>query len=53
VADYLSANRCAGRYLLTVAQGISGLSVAAMIANYEQFYKAGFSALSRLSLFAG
>jgi solute:Na+ symporter, SSS family len=45
VADYLSANRCAGRYLLTVAQGMSGLSAAAIIANYEQFYKAGFTAL--------
>lgn len=45
VADYLSANRCAGRYLMTVAQGIAGLSVASMIANYEQYYKAGFPAL--------
>lgn len=50
VADYLSANRCAGRYLLTVAQGISGLSVAALIANYEQYYRAGFTALWWLAL---
>jgi SSS family solute:Na+ symporter len=45
VADYLSANRCAGRYLLTVAEGMSGLSAASIIANYEQFYNAGFASL--------
>jgi solute:Na+ symporter, SSS family len=42
VADYLSANRCAGRYLLTVAQGMAGLSAVAFVANYEQFYQSGF-----------
>jgi len=45
VADYLSANRCAGRYLLTVAQGISGLSVVSIVANYEQYYRSGFPGL--------
>ncbi|MFA5689126.1 MAG: hypothetical protein WC959_08270 [Kiritimatiellales bacterium] len=44
VADYLSANRCAGRYLLTVAQGMSGLSAASLVANYEKFFQAGFPA---------
>jgi solute:Na+ symporter, SSS family len=44
VADYLSANRCAGRYLLTVAQGMSGISAVALVANYEKFYSAGFPA---------
>ncbi|MFA5687922.1 MAG: hypothetical protein WC959_02035 [Kiritimatiellales bacterium] len=44
VADYLSANRCAGRYLLTVAQGMSGTSAALFVAAYEKFYRAGFPA---------
>ncbi|MFA5689248.1 MAG: hypothetical protein WC959_08900 [Kiritimatiellales bacterium] len=44
VADYLSANRCAGRYLLTVAQGMSGMSAAMFVANYEKYFQAGFPA---------
>lgn len=44
VADYLSANRCAGRYLLTVAEGMAGLSAVLLVANYEKFYSAGFPA---------
>ncbi|MFA5689936.1 MAG: hypothetical protein WC959_12485 [Kiritimatiellales bacterium] len=44
VADYLSANRCAGRYLLTVAQGMAGLSAVSFVAVYEKFYQAGFPA---------
>ena len=44
VADYLSANRCAGRYLLTVAQGMSGLSAVVFVASFEKFYQAGFAA---------
>ncbi len=43
VADFLAANRCAGRYLLTIAQGAAGLAVINTIANFEKFYKAGFA----------
>ncbi len=43
VADFLAANRCAGRYLLTIAQGASSLAVISVIANFEKFYKAGFA----------
>jgi SSS family solute:Na+ symporter len=40
VADFLSANRLAGRYLLTVAVGIGG--VIAFAATWEMLYNAGF-----------
>jgi SSS family solute:Na+ symporter len=42
VADFLSANRMAGRYLLTVAMGIGG--VVGFAALWEMLYKAGFPA---------
>jgi SSS family solute:Na+ symporter len=44
VADFLSANRCAGRYLLTLASGMSGLGAITIVAQWEQVYQAGFSA---------
>ncbi len=44
VADFLSANRCAGRYLLTVASGMSGLGAITIVAQWEQIYQAGFAA---------
>jgi len=44
VSDFLAANRCAGRYLITVAQGIAGIGAISIIAGFEMFYKAGFSA---------
>lgn len=45
VADFLSANRCAGRYLLTVASGTTGLGAITIVAQWEQFYQAGFTAM--------
>ncbi|MFA5688501.1 MAG: hypothetical protein WC959_05085 [Kiritimatiellales bacterium] len=45
VADYLSAGRCAGRYLMMTAQEMSGFSAAALIANYEQYHKSGFTGI--------
>ncbi|MGE9291427.1 MAG: sodium:solute symporter family protein [Puniceicoccales bacterium] len=44
VADFLSANRCAGRYLLTIASGMSGLGAITIVAQWEQIYQAGFAA---------
>ncbi|MCC5834731.1 MAG: sodium:solute symporter [Opitutales bacterium] len=44
VADYLSANRCAGRYILTVATGIAGIGAISIVAMWEQYYQAGFTA---------
>ncbi|MEM6457815.1 MAG: sodium:solute symporter [Planctomycetota bacterium] len=45
VADFLSANRCAGRYLLTVASSAAGFGTITIVAQWEQFYQAGFGAL--------
>ncbi|NOZ19885.1 MAG: sodium:solute symporter [Planctomycetes bacterium] len=44
VADFLAANRCAGRYLLCVAGGIAGLGAVTVIALFEMYYRAGFTA---------
>jgi len=44
VSDYLAANRCAGRYLLTLADGMAGFGVVSLVARFEQFYEAGFGA---------
>ena len=44
VSDFLAANRCAGRYLLTMAQGMAGLGAISIAAHFEQFYEAGFCA---------
>lgn len=43
VADYLSAGRSAGRYILSVAQGIAALGAISVVAMMEQNYIAGFS----------
>ena len=45
VADFLAANRCAGKYVLGVADGIAGLGAISVVAYFEQHYKAGFSAV--------
>jgi len=42
VADFLSANRSAGRYMLTLAGGMSSLGAISMVAIFEQYYAAGF-----------
>lgn len=43
VADFLSANRCAGRYLLGVADGMAALGAITIIANFEKTFAAGFA----------
>lgn len=45
VADFLAANRCAGKYVLGVADGIAGLCAISIVAQFEVFYKAGFTAV--------
>ncbi|MFH1616495.1 MAG: sodium:solute symporter [Planctomycetota bacterium] len=42
VADFLAANRCAGRYLLAVAEGLTAYGVIGIVAYFEMYYKAGF-----------
>lgn len=44
VADFLAGNRCARRYLLTMADGMAGLGAITIAANFEKFYEAGFTA---------
>ena len=41
-ADFLVANRCAGRYLLTITSAIAGIGAISIVANFEQYYVAGF-----------
>jgi len=45
VADFLAANRCAGRYLMTVAAGMSTLAVVNSVAAFEMYYNSGFPPL--------
>lgn len=43
IADFLAANRCAGRYVLGVAEGIAGVGAISIIAMFEAYYEGGFS----------
>jgi SSS family solute:Na+ symporter len=42
VSDYLVANRCAGRYLLTLSEGAAGLGAITVVGTFEIFFNAGF-----------
>lgn len=44
VADFLAANRIAGRYLLSIGSGMAGLGAISIAANFEKYYQAGFAA---------
>ncbi len=44
IADFLAANRCAGRYLLCISQGTAGLGSISIVAFFEMYYKAGLTA---------
>ncbi len=44
VSDFLAANRCAGRYMLTLADGMAGLGAIGIIASFQQYYQAGLGA---------
>lgn len=43
VADFLAAGRTAGRYLISVAQGMAGLGAITIVGYFEMNYVAGFS----------
>jgi Na+/proline symporter len=45
VADFLAANRSAGRYLLTIAGGMSGVGAISVVALLEAYATAGFPPL--------
>jgi len=42
VADFLSAGRTGGRYLVSVAEGIAALCAITVVANFQMNYAAGF-----------
>lgn len=42
VTDFLSANRSAGRYLLTLASGIAGFGAITLVGQFEMYSTAGF-----------
>ena len=44
-ADFLAANRCAGRYLTTITGGIASIGAISIIGGFEQYYVSGFSPL--------
>ena len=44
VADFLVANRCAGKYLLGVGDFIAGMGAVSFVAIFQQYYKTGFTA---------
>ena len=43
VADFLAANRTAGRYLLCISDGMAGLGAITIVMLFEMYYEAGFS----------
>ena len=43
-ADFLAANRCAGRYVITMAEGIAGWGAASIVAIMQMYYQVGFTA---------
>ena len=43
VADFLAAGRTAGRYMLTIGQGMAALGAITLVANFEMNLEAGFS----------
>jgi SSS family solute:Na+ symporter len=43
-ADFLAANRCAGRYVLTMAEGIAGWGAVSIVALMQIYYQVGFAA---------
>lgn len=42
VAGFLAANRCAGRYLITMAEGMAFIAAVGVVANFENYYRSGF-----------
>lgn len=43
VADFMSASRCGGRYLLATASGEAAMGAVSAVAVFEYTYKAGFA----------
>ena len=39
VAGFLAAQRCAGRYLITMAEAMAYISAVGMIGNFQNYYR--------------
>ena len=44
-ADFLAANRCAGRYVLSISEGVAGFGLITAVATWEIFMKSGFASI--------
>jgi SSS family solute:Na+ symporter len=42
VADFVAANRCAGRYIICVSEGAAALGIMSFLGQFEQYYEGGF-----------
>ena len=42
-ADFLAANRCAGRYVMSISEGIAGFGLISAVATWEAFMVNGFA----------
>ena len=45
VAGFLAADRCAGRYLITVAYGMAQVGVISLVWFWQQYYDVGFTSI--------
>ena len=45
VSGFLAANRCAGRYLITIAYGMAQLGVISLVWFWQQNYDVGFTSI--------
>ena len=45
VSGFLAANRCAGRYLITVAYGMAQVGVISLVWFWQQYYDVGFTSI--------
>ena len=43
VSDFLAGGRVAGRYVVAVAGGMSGLGLISVVAAFEMYYRSGFA----------
>jgi SSS family solute:Na+ symporter len=45
VSGFLAADRCAGRYLITVAYGMAQVGVISLVWFWQQYYEVGFTSI--------
>ncbi len=45
VADFLSAGRCGGRYVLCVSEGMAGMGAITLLAFWQMYSQGGFTSI--------